>query len=406
MSNNRLLHIDCYNINMQQSIARQRLLSDIQIRLQEAPVVVLLGARQVGKTTLAMQIAQMLRESDPPTSVTVFDLERAAGRAALQHTPELTLADCQGLVIIDEVQRLPALFEVLRPLCDDPNRKATFLLLGSAAPELVRGVSESLAGRVLFVPVPGLSVAEVGVDRQNLLWLRGGFPRAFLAESDAAWDRWLEGFRQTFLERDIPNLGLRLPAIALERFWTMLAHYHGQTWNASEIAQTLSVSPNVVNQYRDVLAGTFMLRVLQPWFENIGKRQTKSAKTYFRDSGLLHHFLGIGDMLGLRAHPRYGASWEGFALEQILITHGERDCYFWSTQRGAELDLLLLRGGKRWGFEFKCTDAPTTTKSMHIALEDLKLAHLYVVYPGRDRYPLTSQITALPIDEVAGLRFL
>jgi predicted AAA+ superfamily ATPase len=375
-------------------IERGYLYRQLRLRLDESPVVALLGARQVGKTTLARQLAEQAG------AATIFDLERPSGRAALSATPELTLANARGLVVIDEVQRLPTLFEILRPLCDDTDRKAVFLLLGSAAPDLVHGVSESLAGRVQFVPVPGFSLAETGADNQDRLWLRGGFPRAYLAGSDAAAQRWLEGFRQTFLERDIPGLGLRIAATTLERFWTMLAHYHGQNWNATELARAMSASPGAVNHYRDVLAGTFMLRALQPWHENLGKRQVKSPKVYFRDSGLLHHFLGIENMAALRAHPRYGASWEGFGIEQTLIRFGERDAWFWGTQRGAELDLLLMRQGRRWGFEFKCTDAPVTTRSMHIALDDLGLAHLWVVYPGKLRYPLGDRITALPLREL------
>ncbi len=381
-----------------QQIPRPRLLQEIELRLRESPVTALLGARQVGKTTLARQVAERVGVA------TVFDLERAVGRAALQHTPELTLADCTGLVVIDEVQRMPRLFETLRPLCDDPGRQATFLLLGSASPDLVRAVSESLAGRVLFMPVPGFSLEEVEPARQDRLWQRGGFPRAFLAEDDAQAGRWLESFRQTFLERDLPGLGVRVPAATLERFWTMLAHYHGQTWNAAELGRALSASPGAVNHYRDLLAGTFMLRVLPPWHENLGKRQVRAPKVYLRDSGLLHHFLGIGDLAGLRANPRYGASWEGFALEQTLIRFGERDAYFWATQRGAELDLLLMRGGRRWGFEFKCADAPSTTRSMHVARHDLGLAHLWVLYPGRERYPLAEGITALPLTHLPALK--
>ena len=382
---------------MQQLILRQRLLDDVVLRLRESPAVTLLGARQVGKTTLAGQVAERVGPA------TVFDLERAAGRAALAHTPELTLKDCRGLVVIDEVQRQPSLFETLRPLCDDTKRRATFLLLGSASPELVRGVSETLAGRVQFVAVPGLSLPEVGAEAQDRLWLRGAFPRSFLAESDAAAERWLEGFRQTFLERDIPGLGVRVAASSLERFWTMLAHYHGQVWNAAELGRAMGMSPGTANHYRDLLAGTYMVRVLPPWHENLGKRQVKAPKVYLRDSGLLHFFLGIGTLAGLRAHPRYGASWEGFALEQTLIAHGEKDAYFLATQRGAELDLVLLRHGRRWGFEFKCADAPGSTKAMHIALADLGLEHLYVVYPGRERFPLGDRITALSLWEAAGL---
>jgi uncharacterized protein len=383
---------------MQHLVPRDSLVGDVKIRLAESPVTALLGARQVGKTTLAHMIAETWTEA------TFFDLERPAGRAALEKTPELTLSDCSGLVVIDEIQRMPSLFGILRPLCDDPKRRATFLLLGSASPDLVRGASESLAGRILFVMVPGLSLAEVGHAAQDRLWMRGGFPKAFTTPSGEASSRWIEGFVQTFLERDIPRLGLRIPSDTLHRFWTMLAHYHGQTWNAAEVSKVLGVNPGTANRYRDILSGTYMLRVLPPWHENLKKRQVKSAKVYLRDSGILHHFLRIGDLPQLRAHPRYGASWEGFALEQTLIRFGPADAYFWATQRGAELDLLLMRKSRRWGFEFKCTDAPSTTKAMHAALADLGLEHLWVVYPGRDRYPLTEKITAVPLTHLFGLR--
>ncbi|MFN0205208.1 MAG: ATP-binding protein [Planctomycetota bacterium] len=377
---------------MRQSISRERLRKDVQLRLKESPAVVLLGARQVGKTTLATQLMEEEKQA------TLFDLERAASRAALESTPEATLADCEGLVVIDEVQRMPALFETLRPLCDEKKKKRRFLLLGSAAPELIRGISETLAGRVQFVNVSGLCMDEVG--HQDRLWLRGGFPRAYLAETnDAAW-RWLEGFRETFLQRDLPSLGVRIPAPTLARFWSMLAHYHGQIWNAAELGRVMSVQPATANHYRDILAGTYMLRVLSPWFENLGKRQVKSPKVYIRDSGILHHLLGVSDLMGLRSNPRYGASWEGFALEQILTIHGNHDAWFWSTIRGAELDLLLFRKGKRYGFEFKCTDAPTVTKSMHIATSDLKLEHLWVVYPGKEKYSMGERMTALPLSDV------
>ena len=383
---------------MQQTINRSFLLEDIRIRLAESPVVALLGARQVGKTTLAGQVAAAW--AGPSV---VFDLEHAATREALSAMPEKLLGEREGLVIVDEVQRLPSLFATLRPLCDDKRRKAVFLLLGSASLDLVRGVSETLAGRIQFVDVAGFSLAEVGAAEQDRLWLRGGFPRAFLAESTPAWERWMENFARTFLERDIPGLGTRVSPAALWRLWRMLAHCHGQTWNASALARSMDASPVAVNHYRDLLAGTFMLRVLPPWFENLGKRLVKSPKIYVRDSGILHHLLGVGDMLSLQTHPRYGASWEGFALEQTLIAHGERDAYFYGTQRGAELDLLLLRRGRRWGFEFKCTDAPKTTRSMHIALDDLKLEHMWVVYPGTVRYQMTEKMTALPLREIGSL---
>ena len=367
--------------------------------LSEAPAVALLGARQVGKTTLAEQAAAAW--TGP---VTIYDLEVAAMREALSATPERLLRGAEGLVIIDEVQRLPALFEVLRPVCDARDRNAVFLLLGSASWELIKGVSESLAGRILFVDVGGFSLAEVGAEHQDRLWMRGGFPRAWLAPSAAAWTRWMQAFTRTFLERDIPGLGSKVSPNALGRFWRMLAHYHGQTWNAAELARSMDVSAAAVNHYRDLLAGTYMIRVLPPWFENLGKRLVKSPKVFVRDSGILHFLLGLEEARELPLHPRYGASWEGFALEQTLRAQGERDAYFYATQRGAELDLLLLRRGRRWGFEFKCTDAPRTTKSMHTVIEDLGLAHLWVLYPGDQEYPLNATITALPLRKIHDLQ--
>ena len=383
---------------MQQSIPRSTLLSEAVSGLKEAPTVALLGARQVGKTTLARQVAAAWLERS-----TVFDLEVAAVREALSQTPETLLRNSEGLVVIDEVQRLPALFQVLRPVCDDPNRKAVFLLLGSASWDLIQGISETLAGRILFVDVGGFSLAEVGAEHQDRLWMRGGFPRAWLARSAAAWKRWMQSFTRTFLERDIPGLGSKVSPEALGRFWRMLAHYHGQTWNAAELGRSMDVSATAVNHYRDLLAGTFMIRVLPPWFENLGKRMVKSPKVYLRDSGILHFLLGIEGMAELAMHPRYGASWEGFALEQMLLAHGQDQAYFYATQRGAELDLLLLRRGKRWGFEFKCTDAPRTTKSMRIVIDDLGLEHLWVIYPGDLEYPLTQDITALPLKKIGDL---
>ena len=385
---------------MQQLIERSALLESIRLRLTESPVVALLGARQVGKTTLAERVA-----ADWVGPAVILDLENTVTREALNATPERLLSEQEGLVIVDEVQRMPELFQLLRPLCDDKKRKAVFLLLGSASWDLVKGVSETLAGRVQFVDVAGFSLAETGRERQDELWMRGGFPRAFLAESEASWKRWMDGFTRTFLERDIPGLGSLVSPVALGRFWRMLSHFHGQTWNAAELARSMDVSVTAVNHYRDLLAGTFMVRVLPPWFENLGKRLVKSPRIFLRDSGILHHLLGIGDMLELRMHPRYGASWEGFALEQTLISHGERDTYFYGTQRGAELDLLLLRNGRRWGIEFKCTDAPKTTKSMHIAIKDLNLEHLWVLYPGTVAYSLTDRITALPLREIGNLEF-
>ncbi len=384
---------------MRQSIARQHLLDATLWRLSQSPVTALLGARQVGKTTLAQQIVAAW--TGPST---VYDLEVAAVREAFRTTPERLLRGGEGLVVIDEVQRVPELFEILRPICDDPERKAVFLLLGSASWDLIRGVSETLAGRISFVDVSGFSLDEVGAENQDRLWMRGGFPLAYLAESDAACTLWMESFARTFLERDVPGLGSRVSPEALGRFWTMLAHVHSQTWNASSLSRSMGVSVNAVNHYRDLLAGTFMIRVLPPWFENVGKRVVKAPKVYVRDSGILHYLLGLESMDDLVRHPAYGPSWEGFALEQALIAFGARQAYFWGTHRGAELDLMLLRGGRRWGFEFKCADAPRTTRSMHTVSEDLGLQHLWVVYPGDLEYPLTEKITAVPLKKIREIK--
>ena len=384
---------------MRQSIARQHLLDATLWRLSQSPVTALLGARQVGKTTLAQQIVAAW--TGPST---VYDLEVAAVREAFRTTPERLLRGGEGLVVIDEVQRVPKLFEILRPICDDPERKAVFLLLGSASWDLIRGVSETLAGRISFVDVSGFSLDEVGAENQDRLWMRGGFPLAYLAESDAACTLWMESFARTFLERDVPGLGSRVSPEALGRFWTMLAHVHSQTWNASSLSRSMGVSVNAVNHYRDLLAGTFMIRVLPPWFENVGKRVVKAPKVYVRDSGILHYLLGLESMDDLVRHPAYGPSWEGFALEQALIAFGARQAYFWGTHRGAELDLMLLRGGRRWGFEFKCADAPRTTRSMHTVSEDLGLQHLWVVYPGDLEYPLTEKITAVPLKKIREIK--
>ena len=366
--------------------------------LSEAPVVALLGARQVGKTTLARLVASEWRGP-----ATAFDLEDVAAREALSATPDRLLRRKEGLVVLDEVQRLPHLFEALRPICDNPDREAVFLLLGSASWELVKDISETLAGRVQLLDVAGFSLAEVGASNQDALWMRGGFPRAFLAQSAAAWTRWMQSFTRTFLERDIPMLSPRVSSEAVGRFWRMLAHYHGQVWNASTLGQSMDVSVTATNKYRDLLSGAFMIRMLPPWFENLGKRLVKSPKVFLRDSGVLHFLLGLEESKDLPVHPHYGASWEGFCLEQTLIAHGQREAYFYRTQRGAELDLMLVRRGRRWGFEFKCTDAPRTTKSMHIAIADLGLEHLWVVYPGSLEYALGEKITALPLSSVGGL---
>jgi len=379
-------------------VARTRLLDEVTVRLAESPVTILLGARQTGKTTLARMAA---RQRD---LVRFFDLEVAADRTALATTPEKILSEATGLVVLDEVQRVPSLFEVLRPLADRPGVPARFLLLGSASPDLVRGTSETLAGRALVLHIPGFTLEEVGLQRQNDLWLRGAFPRSFLATDETASLRWRESFIDSFLERDIPKLGIRTPAETLRRFWNMLCHFHGQIWNASELARSLAANEKTARHYLDILAGAYMIRVLPAWHENIGKRQVKSSKVYLRDSGLLHAMLDIRTRAQLESHPRYGASWEGFALEQTLARFGDRHAWFWATQRGAELDLMVLHEGRRIGFEFKCADAPGMTRSLGIALTDLKLDRAFVVYLGANRYPLSDRVEAIPLSEIPTLK--
>lgn len=380
---------------MQQTmVSRDRLLAEMEIRSKESPAVVLLGARQVGKTTLGQMFAGRVPKA------TWYDLESVAGLEGLRAMPEKTLGGLQGLVVLDEVQCMPELFRILRPLCDRAGRPASFLLLGSASPALMRGASESLAGRAQFLQVHGLTLDEVGGANLDRLWMRGGFPRAYTAAEEGGARRWREGFVQAILERDMPQLGIRVPAATLRRFWSMAAHYHGQVLNAAELARAMGVTPATGRHYLDILCGAFLLRQLPPWHENIGKRQVKSPKLYFRDSGLLHLFLGVEEMTALLAHPRMGASWEGFAIEQVLAVAGEQDAYFWGTQRGAELDLLLLRRGRRYGFEMKASEAPRLTPSMRIALDNLKLERLWVLHPGNaPAYPLHERVMACSLSE-------
>ncbi|MEB2314026.1 MAG: ATP-binding protein [Sorangiineae bacterium] len=373
------------------STPRPAYLQAIRARLRDNPIVSLLGPRQAGKTTLARMFAG---EADGP--VHVLDLESPADLARLAN-PELVLRPLTGLVILDEVQRRSDLFPLLRVLADRPGNPARFLILGSASPALIKEGSESLAGRVAFIDVTGFSLAELGADALSRLWWRGGFPRALLAADDTATRQWLEDFRRTFLERDIPQLGIHVPAATLGRFWTMVAHYHGQVINLAELARALGSSEPTARRYLDILSGTYVVRQLPPWFENLKKRQVRSPKVYVRDSGLLHALLGIPGSPALESHPKLGASWEGFCLEQILSVSGERDAYFWGTHGGAELDLLLLHAGRRLGVEFKFSDQPATTRSMRVAQQDLRLDHLYVVHPGDHEFALDDSITALPL---------
>lgn len=352
--------------------------------------MLLLGPRQCGKTTLARWIHGARRGS-------YFDLEDP--RTPLR--PEIAaevLAPLRGLVVIDEIQRQPRLFELIRVLADRRPLPARFLILGSASPDLVRGASESLAGRVAHCEMVGFGLDEVGPRRHAALWLRGNYPRSFLAGSEAASLAWRQDFLRSFLERDIPQLGLRIPASALRRFWTMLAHYHGQPWNAADLARSLGTGEHAVRHYLGVLTAAFMVRQLPPWFENVGKRLVKAPKVYVRDPGLLHALLGIRTRLDLQSHPRLGFSWEGFAVEETLrrLEPGT-EAYFYRTHAGAELDLLAVQGRRRFGFEMKYEDAPRLTRSMHVALQDLGLDHLWVVCPGGQPHPLSERVTVVPL---------
>lgn len=336
---------------------------------------------------------------------TYFDLESVPDKRRLEN-PELVLGDLEGLVILDEIQLNPTLFSVLRVLVDRPENKAQYLILGSASPVIIKNVSETLAGRVEFIELGGFDLLEVGMKKWEDLWLRGGFPRSYLASSEQDSLAWREGFIRTFLERDIPQLGINISAAAMRRFWTMLAHYHGQTWNASELGRSMGLTDKTVRSYLDILTGTYMVRQLQPWFTNLGKRQVKSPKVYFRDSGLLHNLLEITDSHNLLGHPKVGASWEGFVIEQVLQLVQPNQAYFWRTHNGAEIDLLFTIEGKNFGFEVKLNEAPKITTSMHTALSELKLDHLWAVYPGKEVYPAHKQITVLPISEINQLPFL
>lgn len=365
----------------------------IEQALRRSRVVALLGPRQCGKTTLA-------RTFVPADSLNYFDLEDPTSLVRLEE-PMTALRNLEGLVVIDEIQRQPELFPVLRVLADREPLPARFLILGSASPSLLRQSSESLAGRLETVTMGGFSLGELGGDAQAQHWLRGGFPLSFLASSEEDSLAWRKNFIQTFLERDLPQLGIGIPAVTLLRFWTMLAHYHGQFWNAAEPARSLGVSESTTRRYLDLLEGVFMVRQLQPWHVNLKKRQVKSPKVYFHDTGLLHQLLGIGSERDLLAHPKSGASWEGYVVEEIIKAVRPDQTFFWATHGGAELDLLLFKDGRRFGIECKRVDAPRLTPSMRIALEDLELDHLTVVYPGNRPYPLAERVKVIPLETVA-----
>ena len=364
----------------------------VQVALKRSRVVALLGPRQCGKTTLARQFM-------PADSLNYFDLEDPQSLARLTE-PDTALRPLKGLVVIDEIQRRPDLFPLLRVLADRKPLPARFLILGSASPNLLRQSSETLAGRLETVPLEGFRLADLGAAAQIRQWLRGGFPLSFTARTEADSVAWRRQFLQTFLERDLPQLGVTIPAVALRRFWHMLAHYHGQIWNAAELARALAVNESTVRRYLDLMTGVFMVRQLPPWFENLGKRQVKAPKVYLRDSGLLHTLLGIANQRDLEHHPKVGASWEGYAVEEVLKALRPDETYYWATHNGAEIDLVIFKNGRRIGVECKRTDAPTLTPSMRIALADLKLDELHVVYPGQTRYALTRKVEVVPLAQL------
>jgi predicted AAA+ superfamily ATPase len=377
---------------------RTNYLQQIEQAFQVHPIVAILGPRQCGKTTVARLFAQY-NAGLPETNY--FDLEDPESLTRLLD-PKLALSDLEGLIVIDEIQKKPELFQILRVLVDKPNLKQRYLILGSASRELIRQSSESLAGRIQYIELTPFNLTEISMENGNFenldqLWLRGGFPKSYLANSNAESYNWRRSYVQTFLEQDIPNLGFKIEPNNIRRFWMMLTHYHGNICNYNELGQSLSLNHKTVRSYSDILAGTFMIRQLQPWHENIGKRQVKSHKIYFRDSGIFHSLLQIADKTSLKLHPKLGASWEGFALEEIIryLQVDAADCYFWATHSNAELDLLVFTAGKRLGFEFKYTYELKITKSMHIAMADLRLDRLIIVNPSDRIFPLGENIYVL-----------
>ena len=378
------------------AIPRERHHAALERLIAKHPVVGLVGARQVGKTTLARVVAG--HRSGP---MHFFDLESNADRARLAD-PLLALSPLRGLVVLDEIQRLPEVFPTLRVLADRPRRPARFLVLGSAGPDLLRQSAETLAGRIAYYELPGFSVGEVPAGQMPRLWLRGGFPRSFTMRSHADSYRWRVDFVRTFLERDVPQLGVGVPSATLDRFWSMLAHYHAQVWNGAELGRAFGVSHHAVRRYLDALEATFMVRSLQPWSVNLKKRQVKSPKIYVRDSGLLHRLLNIATFEELERHPKVGASWEGFVVENLIHLLGVdgRECFFWATHQGAEIDLIVQVGGRLHGFEVKRTVAPRVTRSMHSALEDLSLDRVDVVHAGSETFPLGQRIRAVAASRI------
>src|SRR5664280_905466 len=380
-----------------QRVAETELLNKL---LRNNPVVAILGPRQCGKTTLSRQLSSQWSKN-----VTIFDLENPRDAQRL-HEPLLALENIEGLIIIDEIQRYPDLFPVLRVLADQ-NKKAKFLILGSASRDLIRQSSESLAGRIIYAEIGGFSLQLLGVSKAEKLWIRGTFPRSFLASSEAASYQWRQDFIATFLERDIPQLGINIPAKSLGRFWKMLAHYHGQIFNASEIGKSLSVSDHTAQRYLDLLSGTFMVRQLRPWYYNTKKRIIKRPKIYFRDSGILHALFTLEGKKDILLHPKLGASWEGFALEEAIKTARlkEDEAFFWGVHAAAEIDMVFQKKGELYGVEVKYTQAPNLTQSMRSALKELSLKHLWIIYPGKESYPLDRNVTVISLADLDRLKF-
>lgn len=368
----------------------------VQTALKRSRVVALLGPRQCGKTTLARQFVAA-------QSLNYFDLEDPSSLARLDQ-PDTVLRPLRGLVVIDEIQRRVDLFPLLRVLADRKPLPARFLILGSASPDLLKQSSETLAGRLETIPLEGFRLVDLGAKMQSRHWLRGGFPLSYTARTEADSFAWRSQFLQTFLERDLPQLGVTIAAAALRRFWSMLAHYHGQIWNAAELARAMAVNESTVRRYLDLLTGVLMVRQLPPWFENLGKRQVRAPKIYLRDSGLLHALLGIANQRDLEHHPKVGASWEGYAVEEVLKALQPDEAYYWATYSGAEIDLVLFKRGRRMGVECKRADAPTLMPSMRIAMADLKLDELLVVYPGDKRYSLAAKIDAVPLAQLVNAK--
>ncbi|KPQ01058.1 MAG: putative ATPase (AAA+ superfamily) [Bacteroidetes bacterium HLUCCA01] len=379
-------------------INRPSFIDEIRKSIRNNPVTAIMGPRQCGKTTLARSIAKT-------TDSIIFDLEDPTDFELLLQNPKMILQQQKGLVVIDEVQRNPDMFRLLRVLADEADAPRKFLILGSASPDLIQKSSESLAGRIGFVNLTGFNLMETGIKSLDKLWKRGGFPKSFLGTDEEQSFSWRENFIQTFLERDISNFGFNIPAVTLRRFWLMLAHYHGQIWNGAEFARSLGVSEPTVKRYLDILTGTYMIRQLQPWHENLKKRQVKAPKVYIRDSGIVHALLGM-EADAILTNVKSGASWEGFIIEQLLSRLSTRDFYYWRTHTGIELDLMVLKSGKRLGFEVTFSETPKITRSMLSAREDLKLDQLFIIYNGHRLVALEHSIIAVPASNIVDFDFL